>query len=258
MKFIGIDLGWQSGPSGLCCLELVDKSLILRWHSLSSGESLDRKATFPEVFDWIERTVPTPSPAIVAIDAPTIIPNKTGMRLPERLVHKHFRKYHAGCHPANLGRPFAAGLIQFAQEIEDRGFAHAPTIQPQKEGRYQVEVFPHPATIQLFGLPRILKYKKGRLAEKALELNWLRELILTELPKQEPPLVISELPTIPSTGKEMKAVEDQLDSLMCAYAGAYWWYWGEKRNLVMGNRITGYIIIPAPPGAPVSNHDLKK
>ena len=243
MKFIGIDLGWQSGPSGLCCLELVEGSLVL--------QALERKATFAEVLGWVEAIAPTPTPAIVAIDAPTLIPNETGMRLAERLTHKHFHKYHAGCHPANLGRPFAAGLIQFALDVEAQGFAHAPTITPRQEGRYQIEVFPHPATIQLFGLTQILKYKKGRLAERGVALNRLREHILNDLPQHEPPLVGASLPPIPTSGKAMKAVEDRLDSVLCAYVGAHWWYWGAARNVVMGNYENGYIVIPRPPDAPV-------
>jgi len=46
------------------------------------------------------------------------------------------------------------------------------------------------------------------------------------------------------TGTTLKAVEDQLDSLICAYIGAYWWYWGEPRNQVLGDRASGYIIVP--------------
>ena len=151
MKFVGVDLGWQSGPSGLCCLEKDSDKVRLR--------SLDRKATLSEVLDWIDNIVPLGASAMIAVDAPTLIPNKTGMRLSDRLAHKHFGKYHAGCYPANLGRPFAQRLIQFGKDLEARGFAHAPSIRAQTPGRYQIEVFPHPATIQLFNLPRILKYR---------------------------------------------------------------------------------------------------
>ena len=42
----------------------------------------------------------------------------------------------------------------------------------------------------------------------------------------------------------MKAVEDQLDALICAYVAAHWWYWGLERNLVLGDRETGYIVVP--------------
>ncbi|MER3589745.1 MAG: DUF429 domain-containing protein, partial [Mastigocladus sp. ERB_26_1] len=54
----------------------------------------------------------------------------------------------------------------------------------------------------------------------------------------------SLLPQIPTTGAELKAAEDKLDSLICAYVAAYWWYWGEQRNLVLGDCTTGYIVVP--------------
>jgi predicted RNase H-like nuclease len=249
MKFIGIDLGWVSGPSGLCVLELEKGSLILK--------VLDRKDTLAEVLDWVDTYAPSPTPAILAIDAPTLIPNATGMRLPDRLAHKHFGKYHAGCYPANLGRPFAARLVRFGLDLEARGFFHAPTIQARQEGRYQIEVFPHPATVQLFKLTQILKYKKGRLAERGVALGVLRSHILTQLAQHNPPLLIPNLPPIPTTGSALKALEDQLDSIICAYVAAHWWYWGSQsdgqgaRNWVLGNLETGYIVIPCPVGAPV-------
>ncbi len=248
MIFIGIDLGWLSGPSGLCCLELSDGALFLR--------SLDRAATLSEVLAWIDKTVPVSESAMVAVDAPLLIPNETGMRSPDRLAHKYFGKYHAGCYPANQSRPFATGLIQFGKDLEERGFAHSPTIEPRKPSRYQIEVFPHPAMIQLFELSRILKYKKGRLAERGQGLGELRGHILEALPQHEPPLLITELPEIPTTGKAMKAVEDQLDSIVCAYVGAYWWYWGCDRNQVLGSQNEGYIVVPCPPSAPVAHSDF--
>ena len=247
MKFIGVDLGWQSGPSGLCCLERIGNSLVL--------SQLDRVDTLEAVLAWVASVAPSPLPAMVAVDAPTIIPNNTGMRSPDRLAHKYFGKYHAGCYPANLGRPFAARLVQFGKDLESQGFAHAPTVTPQQLGRYQVEVFPHIAMIQLFSLSRILKYKKGRLAERVKRLTELKHYILTRLTQHEPPLVVKQLPDIPVTGKELKALEDQLDSIICAYAGAYWWYWGLARNGVMGSVAEGYIVVSSPPGAPVSCAD---
>ncbi len=190
---------------------------------------------------------------MIAVDAPTLIPNATGMRLPDKLAHKHFGRYHAGCYPANLGRPFAQRTVDFGLSLEAQGFAHAPVITPQTLGRFQIEVFPHPAIVHLFGLTRILKYKKGTLAERRLELMKLRQHILDTLPTLEPalnfssvPLCASFLPEIAATGAALKAVEDQLDSLICAYVAAHWWYWGSDRNWVLGDATTGYIVVPAP------------
>jgi predicted RNase H-like nuclease len=52
----------------------------------------------------------------------------------------------------------------------------------------------------------------------------------------------SKLPEIPTSTATIKALEDQLDALLCAYIGAHWWYWGIERNLVLGDRTTGYIV----------------
>jgi len=242
MKFIGVDLGWVSGASGLCCLTLEQNNLTL--------SALDCKDTIGEVLQWIDAIAPDELPAIVAVDAPTLIPNEKGMRVPDRLAHKYFGKYHAGCYPANLGRPFSARLLQFGQSLEDRGCVHAPTMEPKREGRYQIEVFPHPAMVQLFGLPRILKYKKGRLAERREGLTELRSHILSDLPKQNPPLLIKDLPAIPETGKALKALEDKLDSIICAYVAAHWWIWGRDRNQVLGSLADGYIVVPCLPNSP--------
>lgn len=239
-RFIGVDLGWQSGPTGLCCLHLDEGKLRL--------VALDRLQTVDDILAWISHWADGSTNAVVAVDAPTLIPNETGMRLPDRLAHKHFGRYDAGCYPANRSRPFAAKLIAFGLALESLGFQHQPHSQPQPEGRFQLEVFPHPATVHLFGLSKILKYKKGTLAQRRPELEKLRQYQLSVLPTLEPALALHEadLPEIPFAGAAMKAVEDQLDSLTCAYVAAHWWTWGMERNWVLGDRTEGYIVVPAP------------
>jgi predicted RNase H-like nuclease len=247
MRFLGIDLGWQSQPSGLCCLEWRDASL----HLLN----LCRLEEIPDVLVWVDEWVPPDEAGVVAVDAPTLISNATGMRLCDRLTHKHFGRYHAGCYPANLGLAFAERTVGFGLSLEARGFAHAPTMEAKLPGRYQVEVFPHPATVELFRLERILKYKKGKLAERRVELAKLLDYIVDCLPKLEPSLDLQNFqPEIPSTGAALKDLEDRLDSLICAYVAAHWWYWGMERNWVLGSdvaaeaQVTGYIIVPNPTG----------
>jgi predicted RNase H-like nuclease len=242
-KFLGIDLGWQSGPSGVCCLSLQGKGLKLN--------ALGRYTSVEDILAWVDSCTADDSTTIVAVDAPTLIPNETGMRLPDRLAHQHFGRYDAGCYPANRRRPFAEKLIDFGLALEARGFRHDPEAPAQSTGRFQLEVFPHPVTVHLFNLQRILKYKKGTLAQRRPELEKLRQFQLTVLPTLEPPLVLhdSDLPTVPSSGAAMKALEDQLDSLTCAYAAAHWWYWGLERNWVLGNVTEGYIVGPKRVGA---------
>ena len=240
----------------MCCLNWQNNQLELI--------ECDRQQSLNDILTWIETQVSPTEPAIIAVDAPTIIANLTGMREADKLTHKHFGRYHAGCYPANLSRPFAQKTVEFGLCLEARGFVHAPIIEAQKLGRYQIEVFPHPATINLFKLDRIIKYKKGKLAERQLELMKLCQYIVDILPSLEPSLNLSfgtgkmpvscgtgilpvsgsNLPEIPTSVATLKALEDQLDALLCAYIGAHWWYWGRERNLVLGDRTTGYIVIP--------------
>ncbi|MBE9166487.1 DUF429 domain-containing protein [Pleurocapsales cyanobacterium LEGE 06147] len=99
------------------------------------------------------------------------------------------------------------------------------------------------AIVQLFGLAKILKYKKGNLAERQAEL-----LNSTTISLQFSPDSLFSSPTIPSSSKEkeLKTIEDWLDSPICAYVGAYWWYWRKERNWVLGDTSTGYIAVSAP------------
>ena len=239
MKFIGIDLGWRTGASGLCCLQWESDRLQIL--------DLDRIEAIADILAWIDKFAPKKTNAIIAVDAPTIIPNTAGMRVPDKLAHKYFGRYHAGCYPANLNRPFAERTVAFGISLESKGFAHAPTIKPQTLDRYQIEVYPHPAIVNLFQLDRILKYKKGKIADRKEELEKLHRYIIEVLPTKEPALeinqLIAEFPAIKNMAS-LKAYEDKLDSVICAYVAAHWWYWGEEKNLVMGDRSTGYIVVP--------------
>jgi predicted RNase H-like nuclease len=255
MKFLGIDLGWTSGASGLCCLEWQQDHLTV--------VDLQCRTQIDDILAWIDAWLPHPQPGAIAIDAPTLIPNLTGMRLCDRQSHQYFGRYHAGCYPAHQGLPFAQRTVEFGLNLEQRGFNHAPEMSPQQLGRYQIEVFPHAATIYLFKLDQIIKYKKGRLAGRRQGLGQLRQLIWERLSQGHPPLKFSTpIPDIPETGSALKAVEDQLDSLICAYVAAHWWYWGVSRNLVLGGvtsapsqqlasrddyLATGYIVVPFEP-----------
>jgi predicted RNase H-like nuclease len=199
-----------------------------------------------EILHWIDGWLPSPEPGMVAVDAPTLIANPRGMRPCDRQSHRYFGRYHAGCYPANLARPFAPRTLGLGLRLEDRGFSHAPRIQPQVAGRYQIEVFPHAATVMLFNLSQIVKYKKGRLAERRQGLQRLRQLMLAHLPQAEPPLIGLQLPEVPMGGAALKALEDQLDALLCAYVAAHWWVWGATRNWVLGGQESEGGMLPGP------------
>ncbi len=236
--FLGVDLGWYGRPSGLAAIGQDAGALTLR--------SVARMDAVDDILGWIVSEAGTGS-VVVGVDAPLVIRNPSGIRPAERELNRDFRRFHAGCHPANLGRPFAGHVIAFSRRLEKLGFRHGTSAAEDQEGRFQIEVHPHAATVNLFGLDRIVKYKRGRRDPRARELRRLRRLMLTHLPELDPALRL-RLPAVPRAG-DLKPAEDQIDAVLCAYVAAYWWTWRTKRTRVYGDGGNGYIVVPLrPPG----------
>ena len=232
--FVGIDLGWHGKPSGVAALRFAGAELELT--------ALDRLDSHDLALRWVDAQA-SADDAVVGVDAPLVIRNATGTREAEKALNRDYRRFDAGCHAANLGLPFAARVTQFSRRLTTLGFVHEPVGPARRGGRFQLEVFPHAATIELFGLTRILKYKRGRRAERSLELARLRRLLRSRLAGGDPALRLPSLPSIPKTGN-LKPVEDRLDAVLCAYAAAHWWLWGDSRNRVYGDNRDGGIVVP--------------
>jgi predicted RNase H-like nuclease len=103
----------------------------------------------------------------------------------------------------------------------------------------------------LFNLPRIIKYKKGRVVERRGELQRLQGYLREVLADADPPL----LPGIPGyqllqrdlntlEGHSLKQHEDLLDAYFCVYLALFLWRWGAERNEIIGDMATGYIVNP--------------
>lgn len=234
MRFLGIDFGWENKPSGLAALEWNGHSL----HLLA----LDRLSEIKDILGWVERH--STEDTVIGVDAPLVIPNRSGMRDADKLAHSHYGRYHAGCYPASQERSFWKRTTGLAAQLKKRGFMHGDQLSARATGRYQIEVHPHAATVQLFALDRIVKYKKGTLAERRAGLTRLRGLLLEHLPRLTPRLALDSLPEIPEKGPMLKDLEDRLDALTAAYVAAHWWYWGSDRNRVLGDSSSGYIVVP--------------
>jgi predicted RNase H-like nuclease len=234
--FIGVDLGWYGKPSGLAAIGF-ENSHTLTLRNIARLESVD------DILAWIQKEAGGAT-SIIAVDAPLVIRNQTGIRPAERLLNRDFRRFHAGCHAANLGRPFAQNVIAFSRRLTTLGFAHAASLKPREQGRYQIEVHPHAATVTLFGLERIVKYKRGTREARARGLRRLRKLIQSRLPELEPGLS-ARLPSVPRFGN-LKPIEDQIDAVLCAYVACHFWFWGHRRNRTYGSAERGYIVVPEP------------
>jgi predicted RNase H-like nuclease len=114
------------------------------------------------------------------------------------------------------------------------------------------EVYPHPAHVVLFDLQRIIKYKKGTVAQRRAGLIELRNAISRQLCGAVPSLVTNatlrellDRPLESVRGEALKIYEDTLDALLCAFLAAYYWTWGAERNEMIGTMAGGYIVTPS-------------
>ena len=242
--FISVDLAWgERRGSGVAVL----RGEAGRLQFVSAGSAL----TLDEIANTIRAL---PGPRIIAIDAPLVIQNPSGMRPCDRAVPHIYGRFHAGTYPANLrilkGRVRAMDLARSLEATVLHGVDDLRAVG-QDERCWAMEVYPHAGMVELFGLDRTLKYKRGPVRFRQAGLAALAALFRARLPHVDPPLPItgtleSFLAVEPCTlrGDALKAHEDRLDALFCAYLAAHVAWWGERRNCAIGESSSGMIVVP--------------
>lgn len=242
MRIIGIDLAWgELKGDGICLIEAAaDRTRARVSQSLHLHGDADLLA-------WLDEVVPPPgTPAMLLFDAPLICPNATGSRPVDRLTHTLFGRFHAGAHPANAGR--CPRPLRLADALTPRGFAIDWLLS--RSSRLAVEVFPHPAMIRLLGLARIVKYKRGPVPARRAEFARLQGLLRVCLRDTFPELDHTPVLELLLQATWTKPAEDRLDAFVCALLGWHHWKYAGSRSEVIGDRETGFILLPA--ASPVS------
>jgi predicted RNase H-like nuclease/ppGpp synthetase/RelA/SpoT-type nucleotidyltranferase len=234
---IGIDLAWgERQPTGLAVLD--DEARLLMVGAVRTDEDI-AEALAPYVAGECR----------VGIDAPLIVTNETGSRPAEKQLSKDFRRFEAGTHPSNTGKPeFARGETRGARVCQRLGLDLNPR---SGRARRAIEVYPHPATVVLFGLAKTLKYKDKR----GRDLDLLRGELLTLMSLVQDLVLTGDdwaalrLAVETATRKsELRVVEDQVDAVVCAYVAYFRERWPE-RTTTYGDLETGYIVTPSLPDA---------
>ena len=160
MHYIGIDLAWgDKRPTGIAVID--DDARLLHVSAVHTDDEIEAALAAYAAGD-----------CLAAIDAPIVVTNATGSRPAEQQLSRDFRRYDAATHPSNTGKPEFANGTRAARVAKRLGL----DIDPQSGRRRRaIEVYPHPATIVLFGLPKILRYK----AKPGRDLDLLRSELLT-------------------------------------------------------------------------------
>lgn len=236
---IGVDLAWSRGRSGLCA---VAEGRVLDSASVASDEAIRR---------WVQER--WTAEVLLAVDAPLIVVNQDRRRPCENVLGSAYWREQAGPHPANLSLPaFRAGVRGFLL-ARDLGLAVDPAALGRRPLRAAIEVYPHPALVCLFDLPRILKYKRRiDLAQRQREFEALLAC-LRGFADLEPALDVTTAPRWPlleegirqaSSHAALDALEDELDGFVCAYVGLHHLAHRGRGSLTVGDAHHGYIVIP--------------
>lgn len=233
--FLGLDLGWTTGATGLAAVDNAGRLV-------ASGRVRDDH----EIAAWVGDT--GAQPVVVAVDAPLIVPNKSGMRVPERLIGKKFGAFGASAHTSNTAK-FGHELPRAMQLAGRFGWVVDPTTPSGAGQTVCIEVYPHPAIVGLFDLGYRLDYKKGNDERRApgfdalmSHLESIPELVLGESPRWTE---LRALVAQPKPG-DLNRVEDELDAILCAHLA---WLWHHRREAlhVYGSLEDGYIVATPPP-----------
>ena len=241
MHFVGLDLAW--GEKNNTGVAVVDSDGRLLHVGAAHDDESIAAAIEPFVSD----------DCLVAIDAPLIVANRTGSRPCEAALNRDFHSFEAGAHPANTTNPALthprAARIATALTLDMDPASSAP--------RRAIEVYPHPATIALFGLEKTLKYKKGSFETRRHDLLTLMTLI-EGLDKETPRLRVNHNMSWVELRKRVEAAtrpvqldrdEDPVDAVLCAYVGLYWYHRPEDVT-IYGDYASGYIVTPTLPVRP--------
>jgi predicted RNase H-like nuclease len=238
MHFVGLDLAWgEKNQTGVAAIDSDGRLLHV---GVADDDESIAAALAPFTGD----------DCVVAIDAPLIVANQTGHRPCEAALNRDFHRFDAGARPAYADRP------EFRNPRGARiAAALSLDMDPQSSApRQAIEVYPHPATVVLFGLDKILKYKRGAFEDRHRELLKLMTHI-ENLDKATPRLRVNHNVAWVELRKRVQAAtrpsqldrdEDPVDAVICAYVALYRYHRPDDVT-VYGDFETGYIVTPTLP-----------
>ena len=234
-RIAGVDLAWRSqkNPSGVCIGKISDDVVrVTEIYSAMYG-----------VAKVLEVLLEASDLCGIAIDAPLIIKNQSGQRLCEKNLSKLYGSRWASCHPSNKTLYPNAKSVELSRKLEQEGFSHLGS------EKWQIECYPHPAIIEIFGLEKRLPYKKGKVLEKKdgqkRLANYLKALSGSQIFRLRFEI---DVPNIDEEyidslrGKQLKNNEDTLDSILCLYIAAL--YRLGIKSTTFGTLESGYIYVP--------------
>lgn len=217
MYFVGVDLAWAGrNPTGVAAVD-ADGCLV------GVGAARDDASVLAALRPYVV------GDCLVAFDAPLVVANRTGQRPAEAALNRDFRQFEAGAYPANTEKPEFADVPRAARLARQLALDMDPL---SSATRRAIEVYPHPATVALFRLPRALKYKAkpGRSVD-LLKSELLRLMdgveglaqagVRMQVAGQPDWVSLRRQVTVAQRKSDLRAAEDPIDAVVCAYVALY-------------------------------------
>ena len=235
---LGIDAAWTAAQPSGCALVVETET---GWRLVSCAASYDQfaaagtgrpadlraRGSIPDVTSLTDACVRATGrrPDLVAIDMPLALVPITSRRVSDQAVSRHYGGRGSGTHTPNATRP---GPIGDAVRAAFASIGY-PLLVDRVTCPGLMEVYPHPALIELASAPRRLPYKIQKTARywPGLPVARRRENLLAvwadvvSLLDARISGVATGLPP-PTTGAPtatLKSYEDMLDAVVCAWVG---------------------------------------
>jgi predicted RNase H-like nuclease len=193
LRYLGVDFAWSK--NNFSALTLLEDNKLIETVYLQSDE---------EILEYINQTTPD----MIGVDAALEVKNETGNRIIENQILKEYAKYKLGVYPINKNIMDKLYGGNRAEEL----FAKLDNYKLREN---LFEVYTHATILRCFTKDRVLSYKrkKGRTTPFIKEQLEILQNYLDEVVEGIEPYNISE-----SKSKDLKEIEDKLDSIVCAYS----------------------------------------
>ncbi|MCC7364950.1 MAG: DUF429 domain-containing protein [Dehalococcoidia bacterium] len=189
---------------------------------------------------------------VVGIDAPLIVHEERWAEGALGRVYGRYGAFAYSARPAFLEKMGGMAGPEFGCELARREWELDPRrLAAGSAGRFAFETYPHAVHVAQFGLARILRYKKGRVAERCAGLAQYQVLLRDLAARVAPGLAgdallegVLSVDAMVLRGRARKQLEDQLDAVTCALTAYIAWRDGIAPEEVFGDAATGYIVVP--------------
>jgi hypothetical protein len=237
---LGIDAAWTSAnPSGVA----VAMKQSSRWHLKAVEASYENffaqaenafkadvrpKGSLPNVSKLLAsaKSIAGSEVNLVAIDMPLSLDPITGSRESDRAVGRAYGSRNCSTYTPSVKRP---GKISDDLRIDFNNAQYPLLTKSEIYSRGIIEVYPHPALVELASASYRLLYKASKTKtywpekdlderKKLLHAQWSKivKLLSKEIEGVEALLVV---PSFQIPAWERKAFEDKLDAVICAWVG---------------------------------------